>query len=135
MTRGLLLVLLIVASLLALLLGVTYWVFAPDGSGCEQRQVFAEAVSVDGSWVARFYQNVCGGGFGTTYVDDTVEIARPNEAAPPVPTVGVVFEMMDHFYFDDQPKPMALRWLNASELEVTIPNDAWAVRNRRPSLI
>jgi hypothetical protein len=107
-----------------LLLGINYRLFAIGEGGCEQRQVFAEAVSPDGSWVARFYQNVCGGGFGTTYIDDTVEVARPNEAAHPVPTVGVVFEMQDHFY--DQPKPMALRWLSAREIEVTIPNDAWA---------
>ncbi len=120
MIRDLLLGLASFLGIVALVLGVvTYWVFAPSGRGCEQHQVFAEAVFLDGSWVARFYQNVCGE-FGT-YVDDTVEIARPNEAAPHVPTVGVVvFEMMD------QPGPMALRWLNARELEVTIPNDVWA---------
>jgi hypothetical protein len=38
--------------------------------------------------IARFYQNVCGGGLGTTYVDDTVEIARPNETPHSVPAVG-----------------------------------------------
>jgi hypothetical protein len=107
-----------------LVLGVIHWVLVSGEGGCEQRQVFAEAISPDGAWVARFYQNVCGGGFGTTYVDDTVEVTRHDEAAHPVPTVGVVFEMKDYFY--DQPKPMALRWPNAREIEVTIPNDAWA---------
>jgi hypothetical protein len=70
------------------LLGGFYLVFAPGESGCEQRQVFAEAVSPDGLLIARFYQNVCGGGLGTTYVDDTVEIARPNETPHSVPAVG-----------------------------------------------
>ena len=125
MMRGVLLLGMVgLSSIGLLLLGVSYWVFASGESGCEQRQVFAEAVSPDGSWVARFYQNACGRGFGTDYVDDTVEVARPNEAAHPVPTVGVVFEMQDHFY--DQPKPMALRWLNTNEIEITIPNDTWA---------
>ena len=94
-----------------------------DEGGCDRRQVFAEAGSPDGAWVARFYQNGCGGGFGTSYVDDTVEIARSDEAPQPVPVVGVVFEMSDSFY--DKPKSMTLRWLNLRELKVTIPNDAW----------
>jgi hypothetical protein len=106
-----------------LFLGLVFWGVTRGEGGCEQRQIFAEAGSPDGAWVARFYQNVCGGGFGTTYVDDTVEIARPNDAPHPVPAVGVVFEMSDSFY--DKPKPMTLRWLNVRELEVTIPNDAW----------
>jgi hypothetical protein len=106
------------------LLGGFYLIFAPEEGGCEQRQVFAEAPSPDGSWTARFYQNVCGGGFGTTYVDDTVEIARPDETPHSVPTVGVVFEMKDPSC--GKPRPMALKWLNARELEVTIPNDTWA---------
>jgi hypothetical protein len=91
---------------------------------CEQRQVFAEATSPDGSWIARFYQNVCGGGLAGTYIDDTVEITRPGEVGRPAPSDGVVFEMMDVFY--DRPKPMGLKWLTAREIEVTIPNDAWA---------
>jgi hypothetical protein len=111
----------IISSFGLLFIGVRYRVFA---SGCEQRQVFAEAVSPDGLWIARFYENICGGGFGTTYVDETVEVTHPNEAAHPSPSVGVVFEMMHKF--DDQPKPMALKWLSARDLEVTIPNDASA---------
>lgn len=109
--------------------GIFYFLFTPRGeSGCEQRRAFAEAPSPDGLWTARFYQNVCGGGFGTTYVDDTVEIARPNEAPHPLPTVGVAFEMHDPSY--GQPRPMALKWLSARELEITIPNDASAGMQR-----
>jgi hypothetical protein len=108
-----------------LTLGIFYLLFAHGAaSRCEQRQVFAEVPSPDGSWTARFYQNVCGGGFGTTYVDDSVEIARPDEAPHPLPTVGVVFEMHDRYY--SQPRPMALQWLSAQELEITIPNDVAA---------
>jgi hypothetical protein len=108
-----------------LTLGIFYALFTNGGeSRCEQRQVFAEAPSSDGSWTARFYLNVCGGGFGTTYVDDTVEIARPNEAPHPLPTIGVVFEMHDPS--SGQPRPMALKWLGARELEITVPNDVAA---------
>ena len=103
-------------------LGVLFLWLTRTESGCEQRQVFAETPSPDSSWTARFYQNICGGGFGTTYVDDTVEIVRPNEAPHPLPTVGVVFEMEDPAY--GQPRPMALKWLSERELEVTIPNNA-----------
>jgi len=110
-----------------LFLGVRYWVFAFGNAVCE-RQVFAEAVSPDGSWIARFYENVCGGGLGTTYVGETVEVARPDEDAHPLPTVGVVFEM-EH-KFDDQPKSRTLNWLSSREIEVTIPNDAWAGTQR-----
>ena len=90
---------------------------------CEQRQAFTEAASPDGSWIARAYENVCGGGFGTTYVDDTVEIARPDGPGHPEPTDGVVFQME---YSYNRPRPIALKWLNERQIEVTIPNDAWA---------
>jgi hypothetical protein len=121
----------IVGVPLVLILGFPYtlpYILPPPKSGCDQRQVFAEAESPDGAWVARFYQNACGGGMGTGYVDDTVEITRPGEPPQPVPTTGVVFEMNDYFY--DQPKPMTLRWLDDRRLEVTIPNDAWAGRQQ-----
>ena len=95
---------------------------------CEQRKVFAEKVSPDGAWVARLFRNVCGGGFGTGYVDFTVEIARPDEPPPRVQAANAVFEMVDDG--DDKPKPMTLRWLDEKKLEIAIPNGARAGRQQ-----
>jgi len=123
MVRGLLLTLGIFMGGTALVFGVLFWIlFAPRGPECEERQAFAESASPDGTWVARFYNNVCGGGLGTTSVFDTVEISHSNDPLRPLPTAGVVFGMDDHPY--DQPKPSALKWLSARQLEITIPNDA-----------
>ena len=105
-----------------------YLVFGSLGPHeCEPRQVFAEAVSPDGSWTARFSRNVWCGGL-VTAVDDTVEIVRPNEMSQSLPTVGVVFGMDDPTY--GRPRPMALKWLSTKELEITIPNDAWVARQQ-----
>jgi hypothetical protein len=107
----------------ALPLRIFYWAFASGESGCAPRQVFVDARSPDGAWVARGYKNMCWAGFVTT-LDDTVGIARPNEPEHPQPNAGVVFAMDDSAY--ENPSPLALRWLDAKQLEITIPNHAWA---------
>ena len=95
---------------------------------CEQRKVFAEEISPDGARAARLYQNVCGGGFGTGYVDFTVEIARPDERPPRVQAADAVFEMADDG--DDKPEPMTLRWLDEKKLEIAIPTGVRAGRQQ-----
>jgi hypothetical protein len=112
----------------AISIAVLAWIFlAPfRASNCEQRDVFSQATSPDGVWVATLYYNVCSDGAFVTTVTDTVEIKRPNDQSTPIPSAGTVFGMDDHPY--GVPKTLAVRWTAPRHLEVTIPNDAWAGR-------
>jgi hypothetical protein len=92
--------------------------------GCDQRKALARATSPDGTWVASIYNNICSDGGFVITIDDTVEITRPNEDASPIPSTGTVFGMDDHPL--DVQTPLAVMWTGQRNLEVTIPNDAWA---------
>jgi hypothetical protein len=95
-----------------------------DTSGCEQRNRLVQAASPDDAWVATFYYNVCSHGAFVTTVTDTVEITRPNEEAAWTPSAATVFGMDDLALGAE--KPLAVTWTGLRNLEVTIPNDAWA---------
>ena len=95
-----------------------------DAPGCEQRNLLARAASPDGGWVASIYTNICSDGAFVTVISDTVEIARSNEEDSPIPSTGTVFGMDDHPF--NVQKPLAVTWTGRRDLEITIPNDAWA---------
>jgi hypothetical protein len=94
-----------------------------DAPGCEQRKVLGQAVSPDGAWTATVYYNICTLGPFVTVVSDTVEVLRPNEKPTPVPSPATVFGMDDRY---DESKPISATWIGLRNLEITIPNDAWA---------
>ena len=133
MVRPLLIWLAVLAAIGLLPIAGFFLMLGPIGSSeCEPRRVFAEAVSPDGSWTARFSQNVWCAGL-VTAVDDTVEIVRPDKVSQSLPTIGVVFGMDDPSY--GAPRPMALKWLSARELEITVPNNVSAGKQETTSLM
>jgi len=98
---------------------------ACEHAGCEQRQVLSQKTSPDGAWVATTYENICprnAPAFMTT-VTKTVEITRPDEGAQPAPSAGMVFAMDAHSV-----GVLAVKWTGPRDLEVTVPNDAWAAK-------
>jgi hypothetical protein len=109
-----------------------WWVFVgllpiPGAApGCEQRDLLSQAASPDGVWTARIYYNVCSDGYFVTTVSNTVEVRPADKGTSSIPSEGVVFGMDVGPY--DQGKPLAAKWTGARNLEITIPNDAWAGR-------
>jgi hypothetical protein len=93
-------------------------VFTPgEITGCEPRQIHAEATSIDGAWIATSYTDTCVQGPFTTVVYDSVEIRGAHEPAPRAPKKAV-------FAKDSYPSelPLAVTWIAPRILEIRLPN-------------
>jgi hypothetical protein len=89
--------------------------------GCSrkcERLSSATAISPDGIWIASAHADSCGGGFGSGYTSNTVDVRRSNNSG----------ELMTVLSPEGQWEPTQLaqlRWLDNTKLEIQVPNRTW----------
>ena len=89
--------------------------------GCSrkcERLSSATITSPDGAWIASAHANACGGGFGTGYTSNTVDLRRSNDSGEPMTVLAPEGQW--------EPTQLAqLRWLDSTRLEIQVPNRTW----------
>lgn len=101
----------------ALSLLLVFCLFEGCSRKCE-RLSSAASTSPDGTWVASAHADGCGGGFGTGYISNTVDLRRSNDSGEPMTVLAPEGQW--------EPTTLAqLRWIDSTRLEIHVPNRTW----------
>jgi hypothetical protein len=101
----------------ALSLLLVFCLFEGCSRKCE-RLSSAASTSPDGTWVASAHADGRGGGFGTGYTSNTVDLRRSNDSREPMTVLAP----------EGQWEPTTLtqlRWIDSTRLEIQVSNRTW----------